>query len=322
MSIGGIRLTALAALAVLLLATTMPAKASAGEWIYVGSKGYYSVYRVSEGVYIALLNESAFDYEYRGLLVKEFYSFDELRSFVNPLSALGLAVEDHLGPGARLYGLEWHDAFGSLEEERIFRRSVEELLSKRGVGARVPASLDKAVTGLANISLLSIGVPMGSASKALAMLVDVLERVRGLANTSVDLVVVYETLWPPSATIRGREEVVGRLSWAWESEGFEAIRGVGSALGIPVFIEVNGSVLEELGMGVEEALDWIHSKIPSGWRPVVFILYYNDTLAPFTGQHDSAALEDKDKGAQLAIALAIATALAATMLVRVRGRGS
>ena len=160
------------------------------------------------------MNESAFDYEYRGLLVKEFYSFDELRSFVNPLSALGLAVKDHLGPGARLYGLEWHDAFGSLEEERIFRRSVEELLSKRGVGARVPASLDKAVTGLANISLLSIGVPMGSASKALAMLVDVLERVRGLANTSVDLVVVYETLWPPSATIRGREEVVGRLSWA------------------------------------------------------------------------------------------------------------
>ncbi len=53
MSVDGIRLTALAALAVLLLATTMPAKASAGEWIYVGSEGYYSVYRVSEGVYIA-----------------------------------------------------------------------------------------------------------------------------------------------------------------------------------------------------------------------------------------------------------------------------
>ncbi len=73
-------------------------------------------------------------------------------------------------------------------------------------------------------------------------------------------------------------------------------------------------------MSVEEALDWIHSKIPSGWRPVAFILYYNDTLAPFTDQRDSAALEDK--GTQLAIALAIAAALAATMLVRVRGRGS
>ena len=303
MSVGGVRLSISVIYLPLFLVSVIPVLVSAGEWIYVGNAGYYSVYRVSHGVYVAFFNESVFNYEYKGLLVKEFYNLREQFNLIDPLSALRLAVGDHLESRVELLALDQHDAFNSLDDERAFRDSMKKLLSQRGVGAYVQVGLYKAVTNSTLISLLTIDVPQGSIPKVVVILGEVTGKVQNITGTKVDLVVVRETLWPPDATWRDLEEVVEELSKAWEAEDFEALRGIGSTLGVPLLLEVNGTILEMMGMSREEALNWISSKIPEEWRPVVFIVYYKDTFNPDIGGSDT-----RNPFKWLAVMIAILTA--------------
>ncbi len=336
---GGARL---AVLAILLVAASAPALtgSASGRASFVGPAGYFDVYEVAPGYYVALVNFSHFDEVYYDRFYVKYFSSPGEHSKFKSISPLNPVVEDlgrPLGPG-ELGGVGLYKVNGS-EMQCVggvdIVRGEWWVRAGDGKAYRAPGIVGAARAlgvGVVGFSLGSLVVwsntsgvidELGTvllvraygAPEALLLngLGEALKSsIVGECRAVPDVVlVIQETLSPG---LVGRvEEMYGRVEDAWDKLRLP-LKAVGGLPGFPIVVTINGSKLKVEGYSLDSVITELDKVLPKSVPVLVEVIEYE----PGGGTLLPGAPEEGRVPYLTLIAMAIATALVAGVLIWIR----
>ena len=321
MSIGSAKLRLLI-LTLILALTALTPSGVAGGLECVGSSGYVSVYRVSEGIYYVVVDESFFK-RLEGFLVKNYSGEDEWLAVKCSSAPWRLVLLEEAGFRAeRCDDVGVTSVLGPREEARL-SGTIETLLKRAGVSYSWAALKKHPETGL--IMQVSY-TPRGEALKALDLVGKARRVAEEDAGIKVDAVVVVETLWPPTSSRGEAEEPLKRLLKAveepwrvWKESGgvsggpAAAIRSIGVDPLLYITVGVEAPRMEKLGASLGDLLSWLRSTVGPGVTPVVEIYEYEVGVRPDPGDTASSV-----PGAVAVAVIAAAVASAIIMFLKAK----